>query len=85
MKISRHSTFLAPRWPESQPEPLDDHVIRLLAKAPMSKREISAALGQQEVSGRLNKVIQGLVAAGRIQPSVPSKPTSRLQRYRLKF
>lgn len=51
----------------------------------MSKREISAALGQQEVSGRLNKVIQGLVAAGRIQPSVPSKPTSRLQRYRLKF
>jgi len=41
-------------------------------------------LGQKEVSGYLNKVIQSLVAAGRIEPSIPDKPTSRLQRYRLK-
>ena len=50
----------------------------------MGKREISAALGQKEVSGPLNKAIRTLQAAGLIVTTLPHKPGSRLQQYRLK-
>jgi len=50
----------------------------------MGKREISAALGQKEVSGQLNKVIRALQVAGLIAGTLPHKPGSRLQQYRLK-
>ena len=72
--------------PESQPESgltLDVKVLQLLAKTPMSKRDISAALGQKEVSGQLNKVIRALVARGLIEVTIPDKTNSRLQQYRL--
>ena len=72
--------------PESQPESslaLDAKVLQLLVKAPMSKRDISAALGQKEVSGQLNKVVRSLVASGLIEVTIPDKKNSRLQQYRL--
>ena len=37
--------------PESQPESLENRVLRTLATKPASKAEISAQLGQKEVSG----------------------------------
>ncbi len=49
----------------------------------MGKREISAALGQKEISGQLNKVIRTLLAAGQIELTLPDKPRSRLQQYRI--
>jgi ATP-dependent DNA helicase RecG len=49
----------------------------------MGKREISAALGQKEVSGQLNKVIRALLATGLITVTLPHKLGSRLQKYRL--
>ena len=72
--------------PESQPESgltLDAKVLQLLTKAPMSKRDISAALGQKEVSGQLNKVVRTLVTSGLIEVTIPDKINSRLQQYRL--
>lgn len=72
--------------PESQPEPpfsLEARVLNILVKAPMGKREISAALGQKEISGQLNKVIRTLLAAGQIELTLPDKPRSRLQQYRI--
>lgn len=72
--------------PESQPEsalPMEARVLRLLAMAPMGKRDISAALGQKEVSGQLNKVIRTLLDKGLIEPTIADKPNSRLQQYRL--
>lgn len=59
-------------------------MLQLLAKAPMGKREISAALGQKEVSGQLNKVVRTLLAADLIETTMPDKLNSRLQQYRLK-
>ena len=44
----------------------------------MSKRDISAALGQKEVSGQLNKVICVLVARGLIEFTIPDEINSRL-------
>lgn len=69
--------------PESQPESLDSKVLQLLATKPASKAEISSHLGQKEVSGQLNKVIRNLLAAKRIEYTIPGKPNSRLQQYRI--
>lgn len=72
------------RRPESQPESLAQRVLRQLADGPMSKADLSRSLGQERVSGQLNKVIRLLVADGRIEPTIPEKPQSQLQAYRLK-
>ena len=69
--------------PESQPESLDRRVIVFLQQGPLSKAEISIKLGQKEVSGQLNKVVRALVSQRIIEPTIPDKPKSRLQKYRL--
>lgn len=73
--------------PESQPETtqtLEAKVLKLLTGTPMGKREISAALGQKEISGQLNKVIRAMLAKGLVETTIPDKVTSRFQQYRLK-
>ncbi len=69
--------------PELQPESLNDRVIKALAAGPLSKAEISRLLGQKEVSGQLNTVIRKLRKEGSIEYTIPEKPNSRLQKYRL--
>jgi ATP-dependent DNA helicase RecG len=49
----------------------------------MSKSGLSRSLGQRSVSGQLNKVISALLADGSIGYTIPEKPRSRLQKYRL--
>ena len=68
---------------ESQPESLNDRVQYLLKDAPLSKSEISVRLGQKEVSGQLNNVIRWLLTEKQIELTIPEKPNSRLQKYRL--
>ena len=69
--------------PESRPESLRARVIRQLADGPMSKANLSRSLGQKKISGQLNKVIRLLVVDGSIEYTIPEKPQSRLQKYRL--
>jgi ATP-dependent DNA helicase RecG len=69
--------------PESQPESVEARVLRLLGEQPLGKAAISSALGQKIVSGQLNAVIRSLLAQGRIEYTIPEKPNSRLQKYRL--
>lgn len=69
--------------PESQPESLSQRVILLLEAQSRSKAEIAANLGQKTVSGQLNKVIRALLDQGAIEYTLPDKPNSRLQEYRL--
>ena len=57
--------------------------LRLLAAGPKSKADLSRNLGQKEVSGQLNKVVRQLLAEGMIEYTVPDKPRSRLQKYRV--
>jgi len=69
--------------PESQPESLNRRVLTLLKPQALGKAEISTHMGQKKVSGQLNKVIRGLIRQGLIEYTLPDKPNSRLQKYRL--
>lgn len=69
--------------PESRPESLEVRVLRLLVEGPLAKSELSSGLRQKEISGQLNKVIRLLLADQTVEYTIPEKPTSRLQKYRL--
>jgi ATP-dependent DNA helicase RecG len=68
--------------PESQPESLELRVLRQLTE-PLAKAELSGRLGHKEISGRLNQVIRILLADQTVEYTIPDKPNSRLQKYRL--
>ncbi len=69
--------------PESWPESLETRVLLSLESGPMSKSELSSRLGHKEISGQLNKVIRMLLAEQNVEQTIPEKPNSRLQKYRL--
>jgi ATP-dependent DNA helicase RecG len=68
---------------ESQPESLRNKVLRLLARGSLSKSEISRELGQKRASGQLNRVIKELLKEGAVAYTIPEKPQSPAQKYRL--
>ena len=69
--------------PELLPGDLKSRVINLLAEGLMSKSELSKKLGQKKISHQLNKVVRDLRNDLMIEYTLPDKPTSRLQKYRL--
>ena len=69
--------------PESGPESLELRVLNLLVDRPLSRSAIADGLGHQSVSAGLKRVIRDLLNDGRIAYTIPDKPNSRLQRYRI--
>ena len=67
-----------------QPESMKDRILEALASGPLSKAEISKSLGMEGVAGYLNRIVRELLSEGRIEYTIPEKPNSRLQKYRLK-
>ena len=68
---------------ESRQESLRDRIVHALDDKPLSRSEIVKAIGQQKASGQLNIVIHKLLAEKIIEYTIPEKPNSRMQKYRL--
>ena len=62
---------------------LGRRVLTLLFAEPLSKCAIADGLGHQSVSAGLNRVIRRLLQDGLVAYTVPDKPNSRLQKYRV--
>jgi predicted HTH transcriptional regulator len=70
--------------PESRPESeLAQSVLFALEQGPLGKAAIAEALGHRSISVSLNRTIRSLLTEGRIAFTIPDKPNSRLQKYRL--
>ncbi len=62
---------------------LKSRVLNLLTDGPRSRSELSQQLGHKEISGQLNKVVRELLTDKMIEYTLPEKPTSPRQQYRL--
>ena len=60
-----------------------EQVIAILREGHASAAEIAAALGKNSVSGSLKKTLRTLMAQAQIEYTIPAKPQSSLQKYRL--
>lgn len=57
--------------------------LALLNSGALSRSELAAALGHKSISGKLNLRIRQMLDGGLIERTIPEKPNSRLQKYRL--
>ena len=69
---------------ESEPESdLARGVLQALQHGPLGKADIANALGHRSISASLNRTIRQLLADGTIAYTLPEKPNSLLQKYKL--
>ena len=69
--------------PELLPGDLKVQVLNLLIHGPMSRSELSKQLGHKRASGQLYNVVRDLLTNQMIEYTLPEKPRSPQQQYRL--
>ena len=62
---------------------VDLDILAVCAEYPRSSSEIATALGHKKLSGNLRKALPRVKKAGFLEYTIPDKPSSRLQKYRL--
>lgn len=68
---------------ESGAESVEEQILSLLSSGPLSKSELARGLGYEKVTGAFNRTIRGMLDKKLIEYTIPDKPGSRLQKYRL--
>jgi ATP-dependent DNA helicase RecG len=82
-KRPRHQSQYQSQY-QSDKQPLSTRICLYLAQTTdASISDISEHLGQKRVSGQLKVVLKDLMTEAIIEYTMPDKPQSRLQRYRL--
>jgi len=66
-----------------QYESLNGRILALLKKEPLPVSVLSKQLGQKRVSGQLKIVLKKLISDSLVEFTIPDKPNSSLQKYRL--
>ena len=54
-----------------------------ICDAPKGRAEIAVVLGHKSITGALRQAITDLLALRLVEYTIPEKPNSRLQKYRL--
>jgi ATP-dependent DNA helicase RecG len=62
---------------------MERQVMELLKNAELSKSEIARALGKEKPTRYLNDLMKKLMENGQLAYTIPEKPNSRLQKYRI--
>lgn len=68
---------------ESQQESLFTIILSKMLDDAKSRKEISVALGQKTISGQLNEILSKLQENRLIEWTIPDKPNSSKQKYKL--
>ena len=69
--------------PESGPESIQQKVLVALSERPLSKSGIATRIGHKSISSKLNERVREMLDCELIEYTLPDKPQSRLQKYRI--
>ena len=75
-------TKIGPEW---RPESTEGRILGLLSDGPLSKSELATKMGHKNISGALKRGIHALLIESLVELTIPEKPNSRFQRYRITY
>jgi len=84
VELLLHPAFIKGKEPELRPElSLQNKILSILKDGDFSKSAIAEKIGHKVVSGELNKQVRNLMKTGLIEYTIPKRPNSPKQKYRL--